>query len=158
MGWRRDQIRMTDAEVAAFLAAEKTMAVATTGPAGRPHLTALWYVPDGPDGAVLSTWTYAASQKVANLRRAAVATVLVEAGGSYEELRGVSMECDVDIVEDEAGVVRIGGAILHRYSGSEEAATAGAQFIRAQAAKRVGLVLRPTKVVSWDHRKLGGAY
>jgi PPOX class probable F420-dependent enzyme len=155
MGSRREQIRMTDAEVAGFLAAEKTMAVATVGPSGRPHLTALWFV---PDGATLSTWTYAASQKVANLRRTAQATVLVEAGESYEELRGVSLECDVEVIEDEAGVVRIGSAILHRYSGSEEAATAGAQFIRAQAAKRVGLVLRPTKVVSWDHRKLGGGY
>ncbi|GAA4415146.1 PPOX class F420-dependent oxidoreductase [Actinokineospora soli] len=155
MGSRREQIRMTDAEVAEFLAAERTMSVATTGPGGRPHLTALWYV---PDGATLSTWTYATSQKVANLRRKAEATVLVEAGESYEELRGVSMECDVEVVEDEAGVVRIGSALLHRYSGSEEAATAAAQFVRAQAAKRVGLVLRPTKVVSWDHRKLGGTY
>lgn len=155
MGSRREQIRMTDAEVAEFLAAERTMSVATIGPGGRPHLTALWYV---PDGATLSTWTYATSQKAANLRRKAEATVLVEAGESYEELRGVSMECDVEVVEDEAGVVRIGSALLHRYSGSEEAATAAAQFVRAQAAKRVGLVLRPTKVVSWDHRKLGGTY
>ncbi|MGW5051103.1 pyridoxamine 5'-phosphate oxidase family protein [Actinokineospora sp. NPDC004072] len=151
---RRAQIRMSDAEVAAFLAAERTMSLATLGPGGRPHLVPLWYVP----GPALSTWTYAASQKVANLRRDPRATALVEAGESYEELRGVSMECDVAIVEDEAGVVRIGSALLRRYSGSAEAATAAAQFLRAQAAKRVGLVLTPTRVVSWDHRKLGGAY
>ncbi|GGS20259.1 pyridoxamine 5'-phosphate oxidase family protein [Actinokineospora fastidiosa] len=154
MASRRELIRMTGAEVAGFLAAERTMSVATLGPGGRPHLVPLWFVP----GSTLSTWTYGSSQKVANLRRDPRATVLVEAGESYEELRGVSMECDVALVEDEAGVVRIGSALLHRYSGSEEAATAAAQFVRAQAAKRVGLVFTPTRVTSWDHRKLAGTY
>jgi len=32
------------------------------------------------------------------------------------------------------------------------------QALRAQAAKRVALRVRPERVVSWDHRKLGGAY
>lgn len=155
MASRRELIRMTEPEVAAFLAAERTMTVATLGPGGRPHLAPLWYV---PDGAILSTWTYGASQKVANLHRNPRATVLVEAGESYEELRGVSLECDVAIVEDADEVVRIGVAITRRYTGGEEAATAAAQFVRAQAAKRVGLVLTPTRAVSWDHRKLAGTY
>jgi hypothetical protein len=30
--------------------------------------------------------------------------------------------------------------------------------VRKQAVKRVGLRFTPTRVVSWDHRKLGGAY
>ncbi|MGX7823903.1 PPOX class F420-dependent oxidoreductase [Actinokineospora sp. 24-640] len=155
MASRRELIRMTEPEAAAFLAAERTMTVATLGPGGRPHLVPLWYV---PDGAILSTWTYGASQKIANLRRDPRATVLVEAGESYEELRGVSLECDVAVVEDADKVVRIGMAITQRYTGGEEAATAASQFVRAQAAKRVGLVFTPTRTVSWDHRKLAGTY
>jgi hypothetical protein len=27
-----------------------------------------------------------------------------------------------------------------------------------RAAKRVGLRFRPTRIVTWDHRKLGGSY
>jgi hypothetical protein len=30
--------------------------------------------------------------------------------------------------------------------------------VRAQAAKRVVIVVKPEKIVSWDHSKLGGAY
>ena len=38
---------MSDDEVAAFLAEQKMVSVATIGPNGRPHLVPLWYVPDG---------------------------------------------------------------------------------------------------------------
>ena len=56
----------------------------------------MWYFPRG-DG--IATWTYRSSQKAANLRRLAQATVLIETGDSYDQLRGVSMECDVELVE-----------------------------------------------------------
>jgi hypothetical protein len=152
---RREQIKMTPDEVRAYLAEGKVANVATIGPKGRPHLAPVWYIPAG-DG--IETWTYGSSQKVANLRRLAEATVLVESGQSYEELRGVSLECDVELVEDFEEIVRIGSELLTRYSPSPELATAATQFIRVQARKRVGLVFRPTKVVSWDHNKLGGTY
>ncbi|OLR90923.1 pyridoxamine 5'-phosphate oxidase family protein [Actinokineospora bangkokensis] len=152
---RRAQIVMTDEEVAAFLAEERVVTVATLGPGGRPHLAPLWYV---PEGAVLRGWTYGSSQKVANLRRLAQATLLVEAGDSYELLRGVSLECDVEVVDAPERVAAIGVDVLTRYAGSPEVAASATQFVRVQAAKRVGLVFTPTKVVSWDHRKLDGGY
>jgi PPOX class probable F420-dependent enzyme len=155
---RRGQIRMTDDEVRAYLAGQKVITVASVGPNGRPHLAPLWYFPH-EDG--VATWTYGTSQKAKNLRRLPEATVLVEDGDSYEKLRGVSFEADVGIVEDLDEVTRIGTALLQRYAGAKpgDPATAELQaFIAGQAAKRVGLVFRPTKVVSWDHSKLGGAY
>ncbi|MCE7005280.1 pyridoxamine 5'-phosphate oxidase family protein [Kibdelosporangium philippinense] len=153
---RREQIKMTPDEVRAYLAAGRVANVATIGPKGRPHLVPVFYIPDG-DG--IATWTYGTSQKVANLRRLAQATVLVETGVSYEELQGVSLECDVEIIEDTEQIVRIGTDLLGKMSGgNDDVVTAAAQFIRLQAQKRVGLVFRPTKVVSWDHRKLGGTY
>jgi nitroimidazol reductase NimA-like FMN-containing flavoprotein (pyridoxamine 5'-phosphate oxidase superfamily) len=153
---RREQIKMTPDEVLAYLAGGRAANVATIGPKGRPHVVPVFYIPAG-DG--IATWTYGSSQKVANLRRLAEATVLVESGEDYEELRGVSMECDVEIVEDPEEIVRIGTELLVKMSkGSEEVVTAATQFIRKQAEKRVGLVFQPTKVVSWDHTKLGGTY
>ncbi|MFL6104704.1 MAG: pyridoxamine 5'-phosphate oxidase family protein, partial [Actinomycetes bacterium] len=86
---RRRQIRMTEAEVAAFLDAQRTLICATVGPGGRPHLAALWYL---PAAGRLDCWTYAASQKARNLARDPRATLLTEAGTSYQELRGVSLE------------------------------------------------------------------
>ncbi|ONI72949.1 pyridoxamine 5'-phosphate oxidase [Actinosynnema sp. ALI-1.44] len=153
---RREQIKMTPDEVRAYLESGRVANVATVGPKNRPHLVPVFYIVEG-DG--IATWTYGTSQKVANLRRLAEATVLVETGVAYEELQGVSMECDVEIVEDTEQIVRIGTELLGKMSaGNSEVLTAAAQFIRAQAEKRVGLVFRPTKVVSWDHRKLGGTY
>jgi hypothetical protein len=152
---RREQIRMTDDEVAAFLGEQLTAQVATVGPTGRPHLVPVFYVPAGTG---VATWTYGKSQKVANLRRNPQATILVEAGKSYEKLRGVSMECDVEIVDDLERIVAIGVELTGRMLGNGEVSSGAAQFVRLQAAKRVGLVCTPTKVVSWDHAKLGGAY
>ena len=153
---RRDQIKMTSEQVKAFLAGQRTAQVATIGPNGRPHLVPVFYVNRGD--VAIATWTYAKSQKVANLRRLAQATVLVESGESYDELRGVSMECDVTIIEDTEQIVAIGQELTGRMISNDEVATSAGQFIRAQAEKRVGLLFTPTKVVSWDHAKLAGAY
>jgi hypothetical protein len=152
---RREQIKMTPDEVRAYLDAGRVANVATVGPEGRPHLVPVFYILED-DG--IATWTYGTSQKVANLRRLAEATVLVETGAEYAELRGVSMECDVRIVEDTDEIVRIGTELLARMSPNEDVVTAAAQFVRVQARKRVGLVFQPTKVVSWDHSKLSGTY
>ena len=52
-------------------------------------------------------------------------------------------------------MVPYGEALVERYGdGSEEMKEA----FRAQARKRVGLRFVPRRVVSWDHRKLGGSY
>lgn len=146
---------MTPEEVKAFLESERTAHVATIGPNGRPHLVPVFYVTRGD---AVATWTYAKSQKVQNLQRVPQATVLVESGEEYAELRGVSMECDVEIIHDTEQIAAIGRELTHQMVGDEQVATAASQFVRAQAQKRVGLLFTPTKVVSWDHAKLGGTY
>ena len=106
----------------------------------------LYYV---ADGAVISMWTFAKSQKVKNLERLPQATLQVEAGEHYHELRGAMLECDVEIVRDTAAVARIGAAIAGAPPGEIP------DHVLQQAPKRVGLVFRPTRVASFDHRKLG---
>lgn len=162
---RRDQIQMTPEEINAYLAEQTILNIATMGPNGRPHLAPLWFFPK--DGNLVG-WTYGKSQKVANLRRLAEATVLVESGEAYEELRGISMECDVQLLEDIDTLTDIGLKLMHRYSGGTAGTTDNASTgepdeaivnaIAQQATKRVGLVFTPTKTVSWNHAKLGGAY
>ena len=147
---RRDQIRMSDDEVRAFLAEQMVMTVGTIGPKGRPHLMALWYV---PDGLGMTGWTYARSQKAKNLERDPRATIQVETGVQYHELRGVMMECDVELDDDAQPY---GLALFERYAGTlDESVTT---MVEEQAPKRVGLRFTPTRIVSWDHSKLGGAY
>ena len=150
MASRRDQIRMSDEEVDAFLAEKKVMTVGTIGPNGRPHLMPLWYVPSGKE---LVGWTYAKSQKTKNLERDPHATVQVEDGVEYAELRGVMFECDVELDSDAKPY---GLALFRRYSGELDHDVE--ELVAKQADKRVGLRFKPTRRVTWDHSKLGGVY
>jgi hypothetical protein len=175
---------MSAAEVESFLAEERTATCATLGPRGWPHLMPLWYVlrprpaapattPEGSGGdrpghdelAVrIWAWTYAASQKVRNLERDPRSTLEVEAGESYERLRGVMLECEVLVHRDLPAVTELGQEIFKRYAsarGEQPARELPAEVggvIASQASKRVGLEFAERRRASWDHRKLGGVY
>lgn len=152
---RRDQIKMSPDEVLAFLDEEKTLVCATIGKDGWPHLMPLWYVVR--DGTVWA-WTFAKSQKVRNLERDPRATIQVEAGTEYPELRGVMLKCEVRIHTELDTVLGAGLEILSRYGGGpaeglpEEARAA----ISKQAEKRVAFEFVERERATWDHRKLGG--
>jgi PPOX class probable F420-dependent enzyme len=159
MASRRDLIRMTGAELRAFLDEQRIVQVATVGPSGRPHLVPLWYVvEDGSDDPVLRGWTYAASQKARNLQRDPRATISIDDGVQYQELRGAMMECDVEIADDPDAVAGYGMALFERYGPGGELAPEVREMVLEQAQKRVGLRFSPTRIVTWDHRKLGGTY
>ncbi len=149
---RRDQISMSDDELHAFLGEQKVVTCATIGPSGRPHLMPLWYA---AEGTTLRGWTYAKSQKAKNLERDPHATLQVEDGELYHELRGVMMECDVEIERDPDKVAGFGMALFERFGATGPDVEA---MIAAQAPKRIGMTFTPTRVVSWDHGKLGGSY
>jgi PPOX class probable F420-dependent enzyme len=149
---RRDQIAMSDRELLGFLEEKKVVTCATIGPNGRPHLMPLWYA---AEGTTLRGWTYAKSQKAKNLERDPRATLQVEDGELYHELRGVMMECDVAIETDPAKVVNFGMALFQRFGATGAEVEA---MIVKQAPKRIGMTFTPTRIVSWDHSKLGGTY
>jgi general stress protein 26 len=151
---RRDQIRMSDDEVAAFLDEQRTVICATNGRAGWPHLMPLWYVVR--DGGLWS-WTYAKSQKTRNLERDARATIQVETGVQYDQLRGVMFECEVTIHRETDDVAALGMEIFERYTGGELGEDVRA-MVRKQAPKRVALEFVERARVTWDHRKLAGVY
>ena len=165
---RRDQIKMSEAEAAAFLADERTVTCATTGPRGWPHLMPLWYVlRDAPAGELtprLWAWTYGVSQKVRNMERDPRATLQVEAGEEYQLLRGVMLECEVVVHHDLEVVKALGHEIFARYAaprGQPPATDLPAEvgeMVDKQAVKRVAMEFVELRRTSWDHRKLGGTY
>jgi PPOX class probable F420-dependent enzyme len=155
MALKRSQITLSDTELQKFLDEERIVTCASIGPNGRPHLMPLWYVVE--DGLV-AAWTFGKSQKVRNLERLPQATLQIEAGRDrYAELRGAMLECDVAIERDPKRVGELGVRLMARYTGSELSADARAGVLQ-QAPKRVLLRFTPTRIVSWDHRKLGGTY
>ena len=150
---RRDMIRMNDEEIRAFLEEQRIVQIATNDHDGWPHLVAMWYVLIDDQ---IVFWTYAKSQKAANLRRDTRLTCLVETGERYEELRGVQIKGQAIIKDDLQTVQRIGETIFERYTGTLNDAVR--QMVAAQATKRVIVFVEPKEIVSWDHRKLGGTY
>jgi len=149
---RRGQIKMTPEEVRAVLAEEKTVTCATNGRNGFPHLMPLWFVVRDDR---IWTWTYAKSQKVKNLERDPRATLQIESGLEYEELRGVMLRCDVEIHRDVDVVTDFAMELVGRYLGGGEGAR---ESFAKQAPKRVALEFVERDRVTWDHRKLGGTY
>jgi PPOX class probable F420-dependent enzyme len=144
---------MSAEEVGVFLGEKMVMQCATNGPRGLPHMTPLWFV---GDAAELRGWTYAKSQKARNLERDPRATLGVEDGVQYNELRGVMFECEVGLERNPASVERFGLELFARYAG--ELNDDIRAMVAKQAQKRVGLTFVPTRTVTWDHRKLHGAY
>ncbi len=143
---------MTPDEVGTFLAQERTVICATNGKDGFPHLMPLWFVVRDDE---LWAWTYAKSQKVRNLERDPRATLQVEAGDEYGELRGVMLRADVTIHRDTDQVSAFGLELFARYTG--ELTDDVRAMVRAQAPKRVALQFTERSRATWDHRKLGPA-
>ena len=152
---RRDQIKMTAEEADAFLEDQRTVICATNGRDGFPHLMPLWYVVR--DGRLWG-WTYAKSQKARNLERDPRATLQVETGEEYQDLRGLMLRCETILHRDHDVLEGIAMELVDRYSGTGPEFDPVRDSFRAQIPKRVGLEFVERSRVSWDHRKLAGTY
>ncbi|MEJ7583729.1 MAG: pyridoxamine 5'-phosphate oxidase family protein [Acidimicrobiales bacterium] len=145
---------MTDTEVDVFLHERHTMNLATRNHDDTIHLVAMWY---GFVDDRIGFETFAKSQKVKNLRRDDRLTALVEDGDSYDQLRGVELVGRVEVTDDADTLMAIARDVIGRYQ--PEVAAADVEAIaQMMVQKRVAILFRPERVVSWDHRKLAGGY
>jgi PPOX class probable F420-dependent enzyme len=147
---QRDQIVMSEEEIAQFLREQRVATCATIGRDGQPHLVAMWYaLIDG----VLWFETKAKSQKAVNLRRDSRVTVMVETGHTYDALRGVALEGHATIIDDPDALWAVGVNVWERYNGpySEEVRP----MVEFMLTKRVAVRVDVERIRSWDHRKLG---
>lgn len=147
----RDAVKMTEEELTEFFEANMKVQVATVGPDGQPHLTTLFYVM--VDGQMFF-WTYGRSQKIQNLRRDPRITCLVEDGEDYFELRGATIFGKARLLEDYDELVDLGGRVARRMAGGADLGDFGDQIVAKQATKRVGVIVEPDKIATWDHRKM----
>ena len=152
---RRDLIRMTPDEVTAFLAEPHSMNIATHNHDGTIHLVAMWYA--NLAGGAVGFETFAKSQKVLNLRRDPRITALVEDGASYDQLRGVELVGEAEVIEDHGLLMDIARSVIGRHQpevGESDMDAVAEMMVQ----KRVAVRFTPTRIVSWDHRKLAGGY
>ncbi len=157
---RRDQIRMSEEEMVAFLEEQKTITLVSNGTGGFPHPMPMWFTRDS-DGAIRMA-TYRTSQKILNLQRDARVSLLAEVGTEYAELRGVVIYGKAELIDDFDLVVdtllRAGGGSEEGLPSDDEKAQPMRDAMRKTAEKRYVIRLKPDRVVTWDHRKLAGVY
>ena len=144
---------MSDAEVEEFLSGRHTMNVASFNHDGTIHLVAMWYAVVDGDPVF---WTFGKSQKIRNLQRDPRTTLLVETGEEYAELMGVEIVGQAEVITAHDDIMAIGEAVYVRYFGeiNDEIRPLRPRHGR----KRFGVRISVDKIVSWDHRKLEGAY
>jgi nitroimidazol reductase NimA-like FMN-containing flavoprotein (pyridoxamine 5'-phosphate oxidase superfamily) len=154
---RREQIRMSETEIRAFVNQRPTVIVCSTGPRGFPHPMPMWFIVD--DEQAIRMTTFAKSQKVQNLTRDPRVSLLFEDGILYEELRGVLYYGQAALTSETDQVLETLMGVTARQQGLARTEVEGLkEAMRRQAAKRVEIRLKPDRIISWDHRKLGGAY
>jgi pyridoxamine 5'-phosphate oxidase-like protein len=145
---RGRRIAMSTDEVDAFLAAQRTCRVASIGPDG-PHATPLWFHWDGTH-----FWLYSITraQRWADLMKDPRIGIVVDAGDDYFGLHGVEISGTVEVVgevprtgepNDELGAVEM--PFVKKNFGLDEMFYDG---------KHAWLRVTPTKIASWDFRKL----
>jgi hypothetical protein len=146
---QRDRVTMTTGEVAALLAGSHKLQLATINADGTPHLVTMFYA---MLGGRIAFWTYRAAQKACNLARDPRVTCLVETGEEYFELRGVQVAGLARPVEDQAGIMEIGRGVAAGMAGVPAGSVE--DYVAQSARKRVGFIVEPTRIISWDHSKL----
>ncbi len=151
---RRHEIALTAEDQRRFLEESHTIILSSLDRLGYPHTVAMWYVVD-PDGSVVMT-TFGKSQKAVNLRRDGRCGLLVESGRTYAELKGVLIRGRATVDPDVEHVLDVLERINAKYNRIDVPDIR--EGMRAQARKRVVIRVRPERISSWDHRKLGGAY
>jgi hypothetical protein len=143
---RRAEITLAPHELRALLDSERVVVVTSLGPRGWPHSMPMWYVPR--EGEV---WR--------NFERDARATLLIETGHAYGELRGAMIEAEAVIHRDPETVVAFAEELTLRYTEGISSVEGDAKAaLEAQAPKRVAIQFRARRTASWDHAKLGGTY
>ena len=154
---RRELIQLTPAEISAYMVERKTLIIISNGSDGYPHAMPMWFYAD--DAGCLYCSTFRKSQKVLNFRHDPKATLLVESGEQYAELKSVLVYATVEIIDEFDAVCD--ALVKINTKGTEVDATqveALTRTVSKTAEKRVILKFHPERYVSWDHSKLGGRY
>ena len=153
---RRDLIAMTPDEIRAYLEAGGRIILVTNGPGGMPHPIPIHYGLD-PDGRFIMT-SFRKSQKVKNLERDPRATLLVESGTRYQDLKAVVAYCDAEIIDDPSLVRDYMRLVRADEVMADSIEPPMSEQVQASIGKRVILRFTPFRYVSWDHSKLGTFY
>jgi PPOX class probable F420-dependent enzyme len=131
-------------EIDVYLRDQRTVRVATVGADGTPHVIPLWFV--WVDGGLYVNTTKG-NRSVRNLEHDPRASVTVDDGDGYDELRGVTMAGTMREASEDPQLDTVVSAFAEKYFGGN-----APHFTRWR--NRFFLKLVPERVASWDFRKI----
>ena len=149
----RNQIKMTQEEINSFLKEQTSIQIGTINMDGTPHLTTLWFQLDASN---IIFHTYTKSQKIKNLKRDNRITVISELGTEYQNLKGVVIYGEAEIIsgDDMHEKVMNGIEVVALKYNNGSVSREYLDSMKQQAEKRSVVVVKPIKYISWDHKKI----
>ena len=127
------------------------MRLATVNPYGLPHVLPIWYLSDREEGAVFFS-TPRDSRKVRDLNETPKASLTVDEGEYYFDLRAVIAEGDATQVTDDDLEARIERDWCQKYFDQDERP----EFMNLlyQGRSWVWYKVVPSQWTSWDNSKI----
>ncbi len=152
------ELALTDEQLDELLTTAWNMRIATIGPGTRINVTPLWF--GWGNGKI---YFYCRGQKVVNLRRSPVATVLVDRNDRFPELQGAMFQGQAIVLDDSAAEdadPHLGEVRAHmgrKYAGGHGEPVGGEPVLNSTSARGRSwrwVVVVPERVVTWDNHKL----
>jgi nitroimidazol reductase NimA-like FMN-containing flavoprotein (pyridoxamine 5'-phosphate oxidase superfamily) len=149
-----EHLHLDSVEVDRLMARETRIRIATIGPGQKINLTPMTF--GWADGIV---YIFGRGQKIANLRRNPIATVLLDTGDSWQELQGIMMHGTANVLEsvgEEKSDPSLAKARLNlgRKSGLIKSGKVAPYEASAAGKSRRWIVFKPGDIVSWNNHKL----
>lgn len=144
-------IELTESERWDLLKNNMVMRLATVNPYGLPHVLPIWYLADQEEGAIFFS-TPEDSRKIRDLEQTPKASLTVDEGEYYFELRSVIANGDATKIEDESLEARVEREWCQKYFNQNERP----EFMDSLYKGRPWVWCRidPTQWTSWDNSKI----
>ena len=150
------KLALTPEQLDELMLSSWNMRIATSGPGKRINLTPLWF--GWAEGKI---YTYCRGQKVVNLRRNPVATVLVDRNERFPELQGAMFQGTAQVLESAAeedgdpGLETVRMQMGTKYAGGHgEPREPQRNAATARGTDWRWVVVTPTNIVTWDNFKI----
>jgi len=148
----KQYLQMSEDEVWTFLNERKIMTVATVTEEGIPHNTPVWYIVHNKK-IYFRAQTY--KVKIINIKTKHHVSCVVEDGENYSELKGVMIQGDARIVNDDDFAYQMNENLLSKYVEERKMDLMPDKWKKARRNESRSIVeIMPLRVASWDNSKL----
>ncbi len=150
------ELALTPEQLDELMLTSWNMRIASVGPGTRINLTPLWF-----GWANGNIYTYCRGQKIVNLRRNPVATILVDRNERFPELQGAMFQGRAVVLETpeeenaDPGLEAVRMQMGTKYAGGHgEPAEPRRNSSTARGRNWRWVRFEPAKVVTWDNFKI----